>query len=96
LWGGPLGLWPLCLLASYAPVLFVQRVASQLEFLGLWASYALVCALSLGVGWVLASLRAAIAVNMIAVVWQFVATTLLFPVAFLVIKRYERADVRFR
>ena len=96
LWGGPLGLWPICLLTAYAPVLFVQRSASQLEFVGLWASYAVVCALSLGAGWVLVSLRAGTAVNLIAVAWQYLATLLLFPVAFVVIQRYERADVRFR
>ncbi len=95
-WGGPLGLWPICLLITYAPVLFAQRFVSQLEFLALWASYAVVCALSLAAGWVLVSLRAATAVNMLAVVWQYVATVMLFPVAFLVIKRYERADMRFR
>ena len=96
LWGGPLGLWPICLLAAYAPVLFVQRSLSQFEFVGLWASYAVACALSLGAGWVLVSLRAGIAVNLVGVAWQYVATVLLFPVAFLIIRRYEGADVRFR
>jgi rod shape-determining protein MreD len=96
LWGGPLGLWPICLLAAYAPVLFVHRFVSQLEFFGLWASYAMVCALSLSVGWILVSLRDASAVNLIAVAWQYLATLLLFPVAFVLIKRYERADARFR
>jgi rod shape-determining protein MreD len=96
LWGGPLGLWPICLLIAYAPVLFVQRSASQLDFVGLWATYGVACAASLGAGWVLVSVRAGTAVNMIAVVWQYVATMLLFPIAFLVIQRYGRADVRFR
>jgi rod shape-determining protein MreD len=96
LWGGPLGLWPICLLAAYAPALFVQRSLSQLEFVGLWASYAVACALSLGAGWVLASLRAGVAVDLVGVGWQYLATVLLFPIAFLVIQRYEGADVRFR
>jgi rod shape-determining protein MreD len=96
LWGGPLGLWPICLLAAYAPVLFVQRSVSQLGFVSLWASYAVVCALSLGVGWILASLRAGIAINILGVAWQYLSTSLLFPIAFLVIQRYERANVRYR
>jgi rod shape-determining protein MreD len=96
LWGGALGLWPICLLAAYAPVLFFQRSLSQLEFRGLWASYAVACVLSFGVGWALASLRAGVAVNLLALGWQYLATVLLFPVAFVLIQRYEDADVRFR
>jgi rod shape-determining protein MreD len=96
LWGSPLGLWPICLLAAYAPVLFVQRSVAQLEFFGLWASYAVACAVSLGIGWILVSLRAGIAVSLIGLGWQYGATFLLFPIAFVVIRRYEGADVRFR
>ena len=101
LWGGPLplGLWPICLLAAYAaPVLFVQRSLSQARVRRLlWASYALVCALvverRLGPGVAARRDRASI---WSAVAWQYVATVLLFPVAFLLIQRYEGADVRFR
>lgn len=96
LWGGPLGLWPICLLAAYAPVLFVQRSVAQLELVGLAASYALASALALAAGWGLASLRAGIAVTLVGVAWQYLATVLLFPVAFLLIQRYEGVDVRFR
>ena len=96
LWGGPFGLWPICLLAAYAPVLSVQRSLSQLGFVGLGAGYAVACALSLGAGWILASLRAGIAVNLVALGWQFIATLLLFPFAFLIVQRYEGADVRYR
>lgn len=96
LWGGPLGLWPICLLTVYAAVLFVQRTLSQFEFFGQWIAYAIACAIALGAGWVLASIRAGVLVDLAALAWQYLATVLLFPIAFVLIERYQGADVRFR
>jgi rod shape-determining protein MreD len=96
LWGGPLGLWPLALLAAYAPVLFARAFLIAQGFWGLWAWYAVACAAALATGLVLMSLRAAIVPNLAGVGWQLVATVALFPFANRLIERYEDADVRFR
>ena len=38
-WGGPQGLWPLCLLATYAAVLAVRRLILGQDFIVMWAWY---------------------------------------------------------
>jgi rod shape-determining protein MreD len=96
LWGGPLGLWPVCLLAAYAPVLFARPFLSGLGFLSLWGWYVAACAAALCVGWLLVAVRSGVAPNLVALGWQFLATATLFPFAFRLIRRYEDADVRFR
>ena len=96
LWGGPLGLWPVCLLAAYAPVLFARPILSGLGFWSLWGWYVVTCAIGLLLGWVLVAIRAGTAPTLIGLGWQFLATAALFPFAFRLIERYEDADVRFR
>jgi rod shape-determining protein MreD len=96
LWGGPLGLWPLALLAAYAPVLFARAFLSARGFWGLWGWYAGACAAALATGLLFTILRAGIAPNLVGVAWQWLATAALFPFANRLIERYEDADVRFR
>ena len=96
LWGGPLGLWPLALLAAYAPVLFARAFLSARGFWGLWAWYAAACAAALTTGLLFMSLRAGLTPNLTGVAWQLLATVALFPFANRLIERYEDADVRFR
>ncbi len=96
LWGGPLGVWPISLLAAYAPVLFGRAFLSGQGFWSLWAWYVASCAAALGTGWILTAIKAGAAPNLLALAWQFGITLLLFPFAFRLIQRYEDADVRFR
>jgi rod shape-determining protein MreD len=96
LWGGPLGLWPVCLLAAYAPVLFGRAFLSGMGFWSLWGWYIVTCAAALAIGWLLVDIKAGAAPNLIALGGQFLATGALFPFAFGLIERYEDADVRFR
>ena len=96
LWGGPAGLWPLALLAAYAPVLFARVFLSAQGFWGLWAWYAAACAAALAAGLVFTSLRAGLLPGLVGVGWQFAATVALFPFANHLIERYEDADTRFR
>ncbi|MGI8840305.1 MAG: hypothetical protein ACR2F8_05940 [Caulobacteraceae bacterium] len=96
LWGGPLGLWPLALLAAYGPVLFARVFLSARGFWELWAWYAVACAAALGAAWLIMALRAGVAPTLIGVAWQFLATVALFPFANRLIERYEDADTRFR
>jgi rod shape-determining protein MreD len=95
-WGGPQGLWPLCLLATYAAVLSVRRLLLSQDFLVMWASYAAACAFSFAVGCGLMTMDAGAPPNLIAVAVQFGATLVIFPFAHQLVARYEDADVRFR
>jgi rod shape-determining protein MreD len=96
LWGGPAGLWPLALLAAYAPVMFARIFLSAQGFWELWAWYAAACAAALATAYLLASLRAGVAADLVGVGWQFAVTVALFPFANRLIERYEDADRRFR
>ncbi len=96
LWGGRVGLWPLALLAAYAPVLFARAFLSARGFWGLWAWYAAACAAALATAYLFVSLRSGVAPYLIGVSWQFLATVALFPFANRLIERYEEADTRFR
>ncbi|HEY3797803.1 MAG TPA: hypothetical protein VGL58_05575 [Caulobacteraceae bacterium] len=95
-WGGPQGLWPLCLLAAYAGVLTVRRLITGQEFVVMWAWYAAATLAAFTAGFVLMGIDAGNRPNLLAVAWQFFATLLLFPFVWRLIERYEDADVRFR
>jgi rod shape-determining protein MreD len=95
-WGGPQGLWPLCLLAAYASVLTVRRLITGHEFVVVWAWYGAATAAAFAVGFLLMCMAAGEAPNLFAVGWQYLATLILFPFARRLIERYEDADVRFR
>ena len=95
-WGGPQGLWPLCLLAAYASVLAVRRLITGHEFVVVWAWYGAATAAAFGVGFALMSMAAGEAPSLFALGWQYLATLILYPLAHRLIERYEDADVRFR
>ena len=95
-WGGPQGLWPLCLLAAYAAVLGARRLIMGQDFLFMWGWYGLVIAAAFAAGFLLMTLDAGAPPNLLAVLWQYLATLALFPFAHRLIGRYEDADVRFR
>jgi rod shape-determining protein MreD len=96
LWGSPLGLWPVCLLAAYAPVLIARPFLTGQEFVVMWVWYAIACALAFAVGYLLIAARAGAAPGFLGVVWQFLVSAALFPLAHRLIATYEDADVRFR
>ena len=96
-WGGPQGLWPLCLLATYTVVLLVRRLILSQDFIVMWASYAAAIGVGIGLGYVLMTMESGTAPDAIAVGWMYyLPTLLLFPLAHRLIARYEDADVRFR
>lgn len=96
LWGGPLGHWPLCLLAAYALIFAARRILSGQEFLALWGAYALACAAAETTGLALVMLHSGRAPGLIGMGLQFVVTAALFPFAWRLIERYEAADARYR
>jgi len=95
-WDGPQGLWPLCLLAAYATVLAARRLITGQDFRIMWAWYGAVTAAAFAAGFVLMTMDAGAAPNLLAVAWQYLATLALFPLVHRLIERYEDADVRFR
>jgi rod shape-determining protein MreD len=96
LWGGALGVWPLCLLAAYALVLFGRHIVSGQEFWGLWGWYAAACAVAMTVGLALISLRAGHVPSLVGAGLQFGVSVLLFPFAWRMIERYEASDTSYR
>jgi rod shape-determining protein MreD len=95
-WGGPQGLWPLCLLAAYAFVLAARRLIYGQDLVTTLAWYAAAVAAAFAVGFVLMSMAAGVAPNLVALGFQYAATLILFPFAWRLVERYEDADVRFR
>jgi rod shape-determining protein MreD len=95
-WGGPIGLWGLALLAAYALTLGVRSVLSGLGWWGLSAWYGIAVALAMGAGLVMTTLDTGAMPSLWAVLWQFLASLVLFPLAYRLIERFEDADVRFR
>ena len=96
LWGAPLGLWPLCLLAAYGFIFSFRAILVGQEFWALWAWYALACGVGLAVGLLTISLEAGHAPSLMGVAWQWLVSAVLFPFAWRLIERYEDQDVRFR
>jgi rod shape-determining protein MreD len=93
--GGAAGLWPLCLLTVYGLTFTVRRVLAGEGFLALWAWYGGVCALGFGVGVLFVSLLSGEVPSLVGVGLQWAVTAALFPASWLLIERYEDADVRF-
>lgn len=95
-WGGPLGLWPICLLLAYAVILAGRSMVAGQGRLILWGWYGLVTATAMLAGYLLVMLDSKAQPSLIAVAWQFLATIVLYPFAHRLIDLFEDADVRFR
>ncbi|MET0273892.1 MAG: hypothetical protein ABW360_12970 [Phenylobacterium sp.] len=95
-WGGPLGLWALCLLLGYGIVLAGRNMMAGQSRMILWAWYALVTATAMMAGYLFVMLDAKSQPSFVAMGWQFLATVLLYPFAHRLIEMYEDSDVRFR
>jgi rod shape-determining protein MreD len=62
----------------------------------MWIWYGAGTMLSLGAGYLFTLLATRSAPDPVTLTWQFLATVVLFPVADVLIQRFEDADVRFR
>jgi rod shape-determining protein MreD len=96
LWGGPLGLWAVCLLIAYGAALGGRSMLAGQSRGMMWAWYGTLTALAMGSGYLFTMLDAKGAPGLLSVFWQFLATVVLYPVADRLIERFEDADVRFR
>lgn len=94
--GGPLGLWAVALLVVHGAALLSRNLLAGQATLMLFAWYAGLVSLAFLLAYLIVSLRTGVAPNLIAVLWQAVATLLLFPLADWLIQRFDDGDVRFR
>ena len=95
-WGAPLGLWALCLLITYGGVQLARSLMTGRSALGLALWYLTLTGLAFLAAYLFVTLRAHVTPNVIAALYQFAATLLLFPFARGLIDRFEDADIRFR
>lgn len=95
-WGTPTGLWAVSLLIAYAGALAVRNMMTGQSRPMMWAWYAGFTALAMLAAYFFTVMDAKAAPSLIAVFWQFLATSLLYPFAHRLIDRFEDADVRFR
>ena len=95
-WGGPLGLWALCLLIAYGVALAGRSMMAGQNWAILAGWYALVTAAAMVAGYLFVMLDSRSSPGVIPLAWQFVATILLYPFAQRLIDLFEDADVRFR
>jgi rod shape-determining protein MreD len=95
-WGGPMGFWGLSLLMAYGVVLRARSMLSGQGTPMMWAWFATVAAIAMGTGVIVALMTAQSTPSLFALLWQFLATIILYPLAHRLIERFEDADVRFR
>ena len=95
-WGGPLGLWAICLLIAYGVALAGRTMMAGQNRLILWAWYSLVTATALVSGYLFVMLDSKSSPGLIPMAWQFLATIVLYPYAQRLVDLFEDADVRFR
>jgi rod shape-determining protein MreD len=95
-WGSPLGFWPVCLLLPYGAVLAGRSMLAGQSQVMMFVWYAAATALALGVGYLFTMLDTQNTPNAGKMFWHFLATVVLYPIAYRLIDRFEDADVRFR
>lgn len=95
-WGGPLGLWPLCLIAAHVLALSVRRLLSGEDFAVLWVWYAASCLAAFAVGEGLLRLAYGVWPNLLGVALQSGVAIALFPLAWRLIERYHTDEARLK
>lgn len=95
-WGGPVGLWPLCLLGVYGAVLASRNLLAGQETRVLFGWYALATLGAFLMAYLIVTVRAGNAPSLLALLGQVLPTLLAFPAAAWLIERFDDTDVRFR
>ena len=95
-WGGPVGLWSLALILAYTLALFARSLMVGQSAAILFGWYLTTAGGAFGCAYFFTLLDAKLSPNALAVLWQFLITTALFPLSYMLIERFEDADVRFR
>jgi rod shape-determining protein MreD len=95
-WGGPIGLWALCLLIAYGMALAGRSMMAGQNRAVVWAWYGMVTATAMLAGYLFVMLDSKSTPGLVPMGWQFLATFVLYPFAHRLIDLFEDADVRFR
>jgi rod shape-determining protein MreD len=95
-WGGPIGLWALCLLVAYGVSLAGRTMMAGQSRAILWAWYGMVTGAAMLLGYLFVMLDVKSTPGLVGVGWQYLATIVLYPFAHRLIEMFEDADVRFR
>ena len=95
-WGGPLGFWGLAMLTAYAAVLWTRPIIIGQPFLVVWVWYAGAVGVAMLMGFVVAEIRAGSMPSLFSIGWQFLATTLLYPLCHELMDRFGDGDTRLR
>jgi len=95
-WGGPLGLWPLCLMGVYAVILLSRNLLAGHEGLVRFAWYAACTLGAFLVAYGIVTIRAANPPAILSLIGQIVPTLILYPVADWLLERFDDGDTRFR
>ncbi len=96
LWGAPTGMWGLSMLIGYGATLLMRAMLTGQSRLMLWAWYAAITAVTLTAAYLFTLSFSHYPPNLFGVLWQLLATSLLYPFAHRLIDRFDDADVRFR
>lgn len=94
--GGPLGLWPISMLVAYGVALVGRAlmVGQETEVMAVY--YGAATAAAFGSAYALVAIAGKGAPNLIALMWQYAATLVLFPFVLVLRNRFRDADVRLR
>jgi rod shape-determining protein MreD len=94
--GAPLGLWPISLLIGYGAALIGRTlmVGQETEVMAVY--YGAATLATFVSAYVLVAIAGKGHPNLIALMWQFAATLVLFPLVLMLRDRFRDADIRFR
>lgn len=92
----PTAFWAVCLLLPYGLLLASRPILAGQSQLIMWLWYGAATGLTMGAGYLFTMLNTQNAPAPLNVLWQFLATVVLYPLADRLIERFEDADVRFR
>lgn len=95
-WGSAKGLWASALLIAYGFVVATRGVMSGQARIVIFGWYVAACLVGEGAAYLMTMLDVFSSPSVIAVFWQVLVSVALYPLAFLLIERFEDADVRFR
>ena len=96
LWGSPMGLWSLMMLAVYGVVLFARSFIVGQDTLFLFGWYAGSVSCAWFAAWLFVSLDIGVMPNLIGGLLQLIVTIALFPFAKHLMDRFDDGEVRFR
>ena len=95
-WGGALGLWPTALLVCYALTFAGRQLIAGSTTGGLFGWWVTALLSAFTAAYLAAMLGSRVAPSLVATGLQFAFTAALFPLARIMIDRFEDADIRFR